>query len=132
MSRSGTCTLDAATWPCRLVVSEGCHLCACGWQVLCSCRMLSPWSSCIRCEWALLCAFLHGYKKVTARQVCWRSHSPDSSQATAAAADYKEKETSCAHQRQVLLSESSFGPLCPAHIRRLSHSGRAALVFGIL
>ncbi|CAE7584828.1 Mcm9 [Symbiodinium sp. CCMP2456] len=41
---------------------------------------------------AVAVVFLH--------QVCWRSHSPDSS--------------------QVLLSENSFGgPLCPAHIRRL-------------
>ncbi|CAE7678598.1 dpa [Symbiodinium sp. CCMP2592] len=39
---------------------------------------------------------------VLLHQVCWRSHSPDSS--------------------QVLLSESSFGPLCPAHIRRLDMS----------
>lgn len=43
---------------------------------------------------AVAVVFLH--------QVCWRSHSPDSS--------------------QVLLSESSFGPLCPAHIRRLDMS----------
>ncbi|CAE6959797.1 MCM9 [Symbiodinium natans] len=43
---------------------------------------------------AVAAVFLH--------QVCWRSHSPDSS--------------------QVLLSESCFGPLCPSHIRRLDMS----------